>query len=239
MINKSPIYQQLNSYLKNLINSGEYKGGEKFLTERAICDKFGISRATANKALSSLVSEGILEFKKGVGTFVRNRSVSRLIDFRKCAEEAGKRFEETTLTIKRISGEPGWDGDIYRKETLKKADNRAYVLLVQSFSANLLGQEGKEPAGEDLDSLFLSISGNYRRSPATCLRCRNLTESEALLLECDPFESAFAIETDFSLPGEKTLWRESYLFKPGSLEFHYSPESDSPRQSIEYKIMFS
>jgi DNA-binding GntR family transcriptional regulator len=45
--------------------------GERLLTERQICERFGVSRATANKALSNLVSEGVLEFRKGVGTFVR------------------------------------------------------------------------------------------------------------------------------------------------------------------------
>jgi len=239
MINKSPIYQQLNSYLKNLITSGEYEGGEKFLTERAICDKFGVSRATANKALSSLVSEGILEFKKGIGTFVRNRTVSHLISLRKCAEEAGKIFEETTLSFERISGEPGWSGDIYRMESIKKADDRTYVLMIQSFSANLLEMDGTEPTGEELDSIFISTFGGNNRTSATSVRCRNLTEREALLLESNVSEAAFFIETEYSLPGGKTSWRETYLFKPGSLEFQYSPESDTPRQAIEYKINFT
>ena len=70
---KEPIYQQLNGYLKQLIDSGECPIGGKFLTERQICERYGVSRATANKALSNLVSEGLLEFRKGVGTFVRGR----------------------------------------------------------------------------------------------------------------------------------------------------------------------
>ena len=71
---KEPIYQQLNGQLRLLIGSKECPLGSQFPTERQICERYGVSRATANKALSNLVSEGLLEFRKGVGTFVRGRS---------------------------------------------------------------------------------------------------------------------------------------------------------------------
>jgi DNA-binding GntR family transcriptional regulator len=51
-------------------------GGRKFLTEREICGRYSVSRPTANKALSNLVSEGLLEFRKGVGTFVQGRALA-------------------------------------------------------------------------------------------------------------------------------------------------------------------
>src|ERR1035437_2311019 len=72
---KEPIYQQLNNHLRALITSGEDAAGTQFLTERQICERFGVSRATANKALSNLVSEGLFEFRKGMGTFVRGRGL--------------------------------------------------------------------------------------------------------------------------------------------------------------------
>src|SRR6478672_10049530 len=92
---KEPIYQQLNCQLRTLITSGEYADGSQFLTERQICERFGISRATANKALSNLVSEGLLEFRKGIGTFVRGRALDynlkALVSFTDKAVAAGKR----------------------------------------------------------------------------------------------------------------------------------------------------
>jgi DNA-binding GntR family transcriptional regulator len=72
MLNKEPIYLQINKALKIRIQSGDFQIGDKFLTERAVCDLFQVSRATANKALSSLVSQKILEFKKGLGTFIQS-----------------------------------------------------------------------------------------------------------------------------------------------------------------------
>jgi DNA-binding GntR family transcriptional regulator len=69
---RDPIYQQLNQALRDMLRNKEFQVGEKFPTERQICEQFGVSRATANKALSNLVAEGVLEFRKGVGTFVRH-----------------------------------------------------------------------------------------------------------------------------------------------------------------------
>ena len=71
---KEPIYKQLNNILRELIDSDTYQTSDKFLTERVICKQFGVSRSTANKAISNLVSEGLLEFKKGIGTFVKSKS---------------------------------------------------------------------------------------------------------------------------------------------------------------------
>ena len=72
---KEPIYQQLNTHLRRSSRPESTRSGLQFLTERQICERFGVSRATANKALSNLVSEGLLEFRKGIGTFVRGRAL--------------------------------------------------------------------------------------------------------------------------------------------------------------------
>lgn len=72
MINKESLYIQINKAIRQLIIKEKYSVGDKFLTERVICEQFEVSRSTANKSLSSLVSENILEFKKGVGTFIKS-----------------------------------------------------------------------------------------------------------------------------------------------------------------------
>src|SRR5881394_2812444 len=106
---KQPIYQQLNEALRGILGAGEFKTGARFLTEREVSQRFGVSRATANKALSNLVSEGILEFKKGVGTFVRggilDYDLRSLVSFTGKAAAAGKRpatrilsFDTTTAS---------------------------------------------------------------------------------------------------------------------------------------------
>jgi GntR family transcriptional regulator len=94
MIVRDPIYSQLNQLLRSLIRNGTFEPGDRFLTEREISERFEISRATANKALSGLVAEGLLEFRKGVGTFVRSNLLDYdlrfLVSFTEKARSAGK-----------------------------------------------------------------------------------------------------------------------------------------------------
>ena len=71
---RNPLYEQLEQILKELITSDEFRIGDQFLTERQVSERFDVSRVTANKALASLVVEGVLSFRKGIGTFVAGTS---------------------------------------------------------------------------------------------------------------------------------------------------------------------
>ncbi len=107
---KAPVYQQLNDLLRELIASGEFKTGERFLTERQVAERFEVSRATANKALSNLVSERLLEFRKGLGTFVKagglDVDLGLLVSFTARAAARGKAPSTKVLNLtKRAAAE--------------------------------------------------------------------------------------------------------------------------------------
>ncbi|RMD74427.1 MAG: GntR family transcriptional regulator, partial [Lentisphaerae bacterium] len=78
------------------------------MTEREIAQQFNVSRATANKALAALVAEGILLFRKGVGTFVCHQrlryDLGELVSFTARAIAAGH-----TPTTEVILWEPDLD----------------------------------------------------------------------------------------------------------------------------------
>jgi DNA-binding transcriptional regulator YhcF (GntR family) len=103
---EEPVYHQLTNHLRQSIQSDACPVGTRLLTERQICERFGVSRATANKALSSLVSTGPLEFRKGVGTFVRlvtqDYNPRALVNFTEEAQAAGKRPGTQVLRIERV-----------------------------------------------------------------------------------------------------------------------------------------
>ena len=67
------LHIQLKSIIKEMIESGELKEGDVLLPEREICKEQEISRMTVNKAINSLVSEGVLYRKQGKGTFVSQK----------------------------------------------------------------------------------------------------------------------------------------------------------------------
>ncbi len=66
-------------YLRDLIVSGEVKGGE-LLTEKKIGEKLNMSRTPVKRALTRLEQEGYVKSVDGVGNIVRELSVKDLAD---------------------------------------------------------------------------------------------------------------------------------------------------------------
>lgn len=70
-----PRYQQVKRELIAAIEAGRFSPEVPFVTQRSICDEFGVSHATAVRALSDLVAEGYVTRRRGLGTFVARRPV--------------------------------------------------------------------------------------------------------------------------------------------------------------------
>lgn len=68
--NMIPLHYQLKEILQEMIENEDLKPGDAIPTEREICEIQGVSRMTVNKAILSLVNEGILYREQGRGTFV-------------------------------------------------------------------------------------------------------------------------------------------------------------------------
>lgn len=62
--------EQLEDCILESIKNGIFKANEKIPSERELAKKYNISVLTVNKALSNLVSKGVVYRKNGVGTFV-------------------------------------------------------------------------------------------------------------------------------------------------------------------------
>jgi len=85
------LYGQL---LKSIVD-GEFKAGERFATEEALCLRFGTSRPTVREALARLRADGLIVSRQGSGTYVthtpsksvlRFARVESIADIRRCYE---------------------------------------------------------------------------------------------------------------------------------------------------------
>jgi GntR family transcriptional regulator len=65
-----PLYRQLADLLTARIRGGEYLPGNRIPSEHQLAAKFSIGRPTARHAIDLLVRKGMLERKRGAGTFV-------------------------------------------------------------------------------------------------------------------------------------------------------------------------
>jgi GntR family transcriptional repressor for pyruvate dehydrogenase complex len=58
------------AYMRRLIESGDFRAGDKLPPERELAQLIGVSRATVRAGLQSLATVGVVESRRGAGTFV-------------------------------------------------------------------------------------------------------------------------------------------------------------------------
>ncbi|MEA1978275.1 MAG: extracellular solute-binding protein [Chloroflexota bacterium] len=74
-----PLYYQLKILIKEQIESGKLRPGDKIPTETELCERYKLSRTPVRQALIALVNEGLLIRKAGRGTFVSPIRVEKVI----------------------------------------------------------------------------------------------------------------------------------------------------------------
>ena len=68
--NPIPKYLQISAWLREVIETGRYKKGEKLPSEVELSKMCGVNRNTLRQAISELTAIGLLRKEKGTGTFV-------------------------------------------------------------------------------------------------------------------------------------------------------------------------
>ncbi len=91
---KTPVYIQMHNQMREWINTREWEEGRKIPSERDLALQFDVSRMTARQAVNTLVDEGLLERRRGAGTFVALEKVrermSGVPSFTETVERQGK-----------------------------------------------------------------------------------------------------------------------------------------------------
>jgi GntR family transcriptional regulator of arabinose operon len=62
-------YQQIQEWIRESIESGRFRPGDKLPSESELCRQFDVSRNSVRQAIKILINQGWLESKKGIGTF--------------------------------------------------------------------------------------------------------------------------------------------------------------------------
>jgi len=77
MLNPSspiPLYHQLADILLERIRSGIYSPGQMIPSETGLAKQYSIGRPTVRQAMDTLVQKGLIQRKRGAGTFVKHLS---------------------------------------------------------------------------------------------------------------------------------------------------------------------
>ena len=236
---QEPVYLQLNDRLRGLLRNGEYAHGDRFLTERQIAEQYGVSRPTANKALAGIVAEGLLEFHKGVGTFVArprlDYDLDSLVSFTNKARAVGKRattrvleFDEVTASV---AGREVMDhlqaagGEVLFFMCRLRLANDLPVILERRWVPKRLCPGLSR--GDLCGSLYKLWKEKYRWNVSEAnqtLRAVNLVGGDARLLEVAPGTACFLVSA-VGFSDDQPVWWERTLYRGDAYEFHRSRAS--------------
>ncbi len=76
---KEPIYLQLKDQIRNMILVGDLKEKEALPSVRQVAADYKLNPITVSKAWQYLVEEDLVEKKRGLGMFVRERAREKLM----------------------------------------------------------------------------------------------------------------------------------------------------------------
>jgi len=127
--NPIPLHYQIKEILQEMIENEVLKPGQSIPTERELCVIQGVSRMTVNKAIMSLVNDGLVYREQGKGTFVAfakvNREISPLKGFTEQMQENGVISKSEILSFKVIEATKKY------KIELKMPENETKIIEIK------------------------------------------------------------------------------------------------------------
>ncbi|PKM81040.1 MAG: GntR family transcriptional regulator [Firmicutes bacterium HGW-Firmicutes-14] len=138
-----PVYYQLASLLKKQIFEGKLQPGEALPPENDLAARYEMSRMTVRRAISELVSAGLVYTQKGVGTFVSKPKLDNVVfELNDFFEEIRKRNMEPStklLTVKIVKA----DQELAKKLEINAGTRCLYFRMVLSADDEPLVYENK------------------------------------------------------------------------------------------------
>ncbi len=94
-----PLYFQVASRIEQAIASGVLPAGSRLENEIALVERLGVSRPTVRRALQELVGKGLLVRRRGVGTQVVQRPVTRKVELTSLYDDLSRGGQRPTTTL--------------------------------------------------------------------------------------------------------------------------------------------
>ena len=122
------LHSRIHSTIEARILSGEWEPGQRVPSEAELMAEYGCARMTVNKALSALAGAGLIDRRKGAGSFVaRPRARSLVLDVPDLAAEItarGQAYSFRLLDRAEVASAPdtGLPGPLLRLAGLHSAD---------------------------------------------------------------------------------------------------------------------
>ncbi len=228
MIDTRSIHVQLLEKCQQELTAGKWATGDRFPSERELASEHGISRATANKVLARLISEGWLEHQRGIGCFVSERptlfaSLHHLESFTDFAYKLGC----TPVTeVLRLEKQPEGDAHIRKilelspeepmwfMERNRSLDSQQVIYEQRWLPASLFPELTQSMLSE---SFYKLCSETYKLEVCgETLNIRVHTREQTKI--ADWKEGAFAFTGTGNTHQEKPLWYQRIFYRGDAFE---------------------
>jgi len=164
-----PAYQKIQRAVRKVIEAGELRPGDAVPSERELARVHDVSLMTARHALATLEHEGVVERRRGVGTFVSPPKIhfNKLMGYTEQMRARGLSAVSKVLFAKIIDNESEATArlslppksPIIKLERLRQAAGEPFALESCYFSAKQYGGLLSEPL--ERDSLFAILEREY------------------------------------------------------------------------------
>ena len=104
-----PRYAQIKTYIKNQVESGQWKVGDRVPSENKLSQDFAVSRMTARRAVQELADEHLLIRSPGLGTFVAEPQAATALleidDFAQQFNHSNPQYSNRILSLEEVGAE--------------------------------------------------------------------------------------------------------------------------------------
>ena len=198
-----PLYHQAARALEEAIDDGRLPRGSKLVSELDLAEQLGISRPTMRAAIKQLVDKGLLMRRRGIGTIVAPKPVSRVIALTSLYDDlkaAGREPQTRVLALEEVPCPPDVaehlglepNAPVLRFNRLRLADSDPIAFMRNVVPTGLLDikKEDLEQAG--LYELFRK-NGIAPHVATQRVAARRVGSEEAELLETEPGDPVLTV----------------------------------------------
>jgi GntR family transcriptional regulator, phosphonate transport system regulatory protein len=192
-----PLWRQVESGIEAALATGFLAPGARLPSEHQLAEDFGAHRHTVRRAIDSLTGKGILEIRRGLGTFVAESSVPYAIgrqsrfteNMQAAGRQPGVRILRSEI-VKADAETARWLGvrkgsEIVLLEILRTGNDTPIVLARHSIPATRFADFGERFAERlSITQTFASyeVVGYTRRRTRISARPSTAVEARALAL---------------------------------------------------------
>ncbi|MBM7617706.1 GntR family transcriptional regulator [Weissella uvarum] len=192
---KAPVYIKIHDEIREAIDAGRWKPGDKIPAERELAEQFDVSRMTLRQAVMLLVDEGVLDRRVGAGTFVAEPKVQEQLNgvssFTDMMAASGKKATSKTVSYHVSSASTSEQKQlqlpphtqVLRMERVRYGDDEPIAYEVASIPADLVEGLNREDLTNSLYKTLLETRGVRVTHAKQIVTASNVTERVAELLQ--------------------------------------------------------